>query len=330
MIYYEQLEEIVFNRHKKINADEFIVLSGYVGPVPVMKLSNLPLQSKVVYGMYQSDGINTNLHHILKEVTLNSDMTKVYYSNIPIHSKCYIWRKQGFIESALIGSANFTTSGLTIPFKETLSDVQSESYSHLNTYLNGIINFSRLCTNFSDADCKKIIMNPSFEYINQKLHESICNMPLYSIRDKNVPAKSGLNWGLANAHVSEGDAYITITTELIEYYPSLFPPKQESSGIIIPGSKISRKNDPIELIWDDGTVMEGLLEGNLIINGITYPNKLCSFPKKNVLGKYLRKRLGVGINHQITLDDLRKYGRTSVGITLIADGVYEMDFSPEK
>ena len=330
MIYYNDLEELVFTRHKETKADELIVLSGYVGPVPVMKLSDLPFGSQVIYGMYQSDGIKLGLHNILKEVTVNSDATKVLYAEMPIHSKCYIWRKSGLIESALIGSANFTKTGLTTPYKEILSDVQTESYKPLNEYLNGILETSKLCTEFTDEQCIRLNMNPSFEYLNQKLRESVCNMPLYSVRENKVPEKSGLNWGLANAHVSEGDAYIGITTELINDYPSLFPPKQESSSIIIPGSRINRKNDPVELIWDDGTVMEGLLEGNLDVNGITYPNKLCSCPKKNLLGKYLRNRLGVDINHLITLEDLKKYGRTSIGITLIGDGVYEMDFSPKQ
>ncbi len=330
MIYYNDLEDLVFTRHKETKADELVVLSGYVGPVPVMKLSDLPFGSQVIYGMYQSDGIKSGLHNILKEVTINSDTTKVLYAEMPIHSKCYIWRRNGLIESALIGSANFTTSGLTTPYKEILSDVETESYKPLNDYLNGILETSKLCTEFTDEQCIRLNMNPSFEYLNQKLRESVCNMPLYSVRENKVPEKSGLNWGLANAHVSEGDAYIGITTELINDYPSLFPPKQESSSIIIPGSRINRKNDPVELIWDDGTVMEGLLEGNLVVNGITYPNKLCSFPKKNLLGKYLRNRLGVDIDHLITLDDLKKYGRTSIGITLIGDGVYEMDFSPKQ
>lgn len=330
MIYYENLDDLIFTHHKKLNVDELIVLSGYVGPVPVMKLSDLPFNSQVVYGMYQSDGIKTGLHHILREVTVNSDTTKVFYADMPVHSKCYIWRKNGMIESALIGSANFTTAGLSTPYKEILSDVQVESYKPLNDYLEGVLNSSKLCTNYSDDECIKLNMNPSFEYLNQKLRESVCNMPLYSLRDGKVPEKSGLNWGLANAHVSEGDAYISITTELVGDYPSLFPPKQESSGIVIPGSRISRKNDPVELIWDDGTVMEGLLEGNLVVNGITYPNKLCSFPRKNLLGKYLRKRLGVEVDHLITLDELKRYGRTSIGVSLIGDGVYELDFSPEK
>lgn len=330
MVYYNDLENLVFTRHKETKADELIILSGYVGPVPVMKLSDLPFGSQVIYGMYKSDGIKPGLHNILKEVTINSDATKVFYAEMPIHSKCYIWRKSGLIESALIGSANFTTAGLTTPYKEILSDVQTESYNSLNDYLNGILETSKLCTKFTDQQCVKLNMNPSFEYLNQKLRESVCNMPLYSVRENKVPEKSGLNWGLANAHVSEGDAYIGLTTELINDYPSLFPPKQESSSIIIPGSRINRKNDPVELIWDDGTVMEGLLEGNMVVNGITYPNKLCSFPKKNLLGKYLRNRLGVDIDHLITLDDLKKYGRTSIGVTLIGDGVYEMDFSPKQ
>ena len=57
MLFYQDLEEIIFNRHQIIDADELIVLSGYVGPNPVKRLENLPLKSLVIYGMYGSDGI---------------------------------------------------------------------------------------------------------------------------------------------------------------------------------------------------------------------------------------------------------------------------------
>lgn len=94
--------------------------------------------------------------------------------------------------------------------------------------------------------------------------------------------------------------------------------------------KKNRQNDYIEIIWDDGTIMKGLLEGTQEINGVIYPNKISSAPKKNILGKYLRQRLGVDINHQITKADLIRYGRTDITITLEGEGVYGMNFSPSE
>lgn len=86
----------------------------------------------------------------------------------------------------------------------------------------------------------------------------------------------------------------------------------------------------MELIWDDGFVMKGLLEQNNEMNGLLYPKAICSSERKSVLGLYLRERLGVSPTHLITVDDLIKYGRTDITVSLLAEGVYEMDFSVNK
>ena len=46
-----------------------------------------------------------------------------------------------------------------------------------------------------------------------------------------------------------------------------------------------------------------------------------------IMGKYLRERLGVSLDHIITKRDLMKYGRTHIDISLISDGIYYVDFS---
>ena len=155
----------------------------------------------------------------------------------------------------------------------------------------------------------------------------ICKASLLS-RGTEVPAMSGLNWGLANGHVAVGDAYIAITVDLALHYPNIFPPKADISTDT--GGRPNRQNDPFEIIWDDGVKMQGLLEGNLDIGGIKYPNKIASFPKKSILGKYLRERLGVDLYHRITRSDLEKYGRTDITIFKDENGIYHMDFSIKK
>lgn len=48
------------------------------------------------------------------------------------------------------------------------------------------------------------------------------------------------------------------------------------------------------------------------------------------VGKYLRKRLGVSLEHTITKSDLKRYGRTNIDVTLIGEGIYYLDFSVKK
>lgn len=99
--------------------------------------------------------------------------------------------------------------------------------------------------------------------------------------------------------------------------------------------KANRENDEVELIWDDGTSMIGLMEGQQLDDDDSiYPKQLCSSPNKNIMGLYLRKRLGlinrdgsIDTKHCITKADLIRYGRTTIDISLIGEGIYYMDFS---
>ena len=139
MLFYQDLEEIIFNRHQIIDSDELIVLSGYVGPNPVKRLEKLPLKSLVVYGMYGSDGIGERLNNSLVNLNDTIKNTKIIYSTIPVHSKCYIWKKENVIKHVLIGSANFSTNGLNTPFREVLAETTSDTYYVLNQYLDKIL-----------------------------------------------------------------------------------------------------------------------------------------------------------------------------------------------
>ncbi len=81
--------------------------------------------------------------------------------------------------------------------------------------------------------------------------------------------------------------------------------------------------------------MIGLMEGQQMDeNGLIYPKQLSSSPSKNIIGLYIRKRLGlfnddgsIDTNYCIKKADLIRYGRTSIDISLIGEGIYYMDFS---
>ena len=168
----------------------------------------------------------------------------------------------------------------------------------------------------------------------------VCTMPLYILEEgqKVVPLASGVNWGMAKlsgSHVNINDAYIKIGDDLIRHYPELFPKKQEmptdEKNAVRKGH---RHNDNIEIIWDDGTTMTGLLEGSSpkTINGekANYPKQISTSPKKAELGKYLRRRLGVKEGQAIKYADLEVYGRTSIDVSLQGEGIYYFDFSTEQ
>lgn len=122
----------------------------------------------------------------------------------------------------------------------------------------------------------------------------------------------GLNWG-SNAlnHTKPYDSYIPIHIGTIRANPGLFDKKSAQQVII-------------KFHWDDGRIMQGIYGGN---GPEGYPKQLESIPSKDVLGIYLRKRLGLAATRRISIQDLLNYGRTTVTIQRIDNTNYSLDFS---
>jgi len=229
MLYTENLEEIIFHRHEMFASDELIILSGYVGPKPIERLQFLPFQSKVIYGMYGSEGIKSALHY-------------------------------------------------------SLIDIQ-----------NAI--------------------------------DTVCLLSLTG-KEGEVQNAAGLNWGQNPAnHTTKNDSYIKISIQDIKNHPELFPPKQVNPLRFDGRGRLHRHNDNIDIIWDDDVSMAGLFFGNQTIDGIMYPKQVSSFPHASEMGKYLRKRLHVPDGQPVRKHHLDRYGRSTIGISLLSEGVYRFDFS---
>ncbi len=334
MLYYKNLRETIIGMQEGLAcSNNIIIVSGYVGYQPIKDLCEQckDINITIIYGMYGCERIKQPLHNALVEIQETYSNVTILYSTIPVHSKIYSWNCDDNIKRALIGSANFSVNGLMNDYKEVLSDVENSTFFSLKEYCE-YIKASSINCNSSRVEVNQVSKAPGRCKQEQPLlAKNICRI---SLTDKNglVSKKSGLNWGLSSGHVSEGDAYIRITANYIKQFPTLFPPKKyigienvDSKG------KRNRENDEIELIWDDGEKMMGLLEGQSSpINGLIYPKQLSSSPSKSILGKYIRKRLGVDINHTITMADLKRYGRSSIDISLIGEGIYYLDFSAKR
>ncbi|MGC1631195.1 MAG: restriction endonuclease PLD domain-containing protein [Gelidibacter sp.] len=316
MLYTEDLEELIFHRHQMHDTDELIVLSGYLGPKPVARLEELPFNSTVIYGMYGSEGIKPTLHNSLISIQGSVSKLNIFYSQLPVHSKCYAWRRRGEIIHALVGSANFSVNGLTTPFREVLAETTFDTFRPLNAYIQHVLNNSISCLEIGTERIVKSIINAEF-----------CSMSLLG-RDGEVQNAAGLNWGQnPNNHTTLNDAYIALRTQHIRDYPHLFQPKQMNPQHTDNRGRMQRHNDSIEIIWDDGITMEGLLEGSQPVNGMIYPKQISSFPSKAELGEYIRTRIGVPLGQPVRRHHLERYGRTDIQVSLLGDGVYQFDFS---
>lgn len=321
MLFNEDLENIIFNRHEIIESDELVIVSGFIGPHPLERVEEIPLLTTVVYGMYGSVGIKNSLHNPIVQLNNSIKNLTVLYSEVPVHSKCYIWKKNNCIVHALIGSANFSVNGLRTPFREILAETTRDTFIPLQTYLERILNHSIVCTNATVRG-----VQTGIQLLDIGTDEHICRMTLLDPRTNETHLAGGINWGHGNSHTTPDDAYIAIRSSHIRNYPSFFPPKQEYPQDIR-GGRPRRHNDFFEMIWDDGTIMQGLMEGSYQMNGDVFPKQISSFPSKSVLGFYLRQRIGMNSGAFVRRVDLERYGRTHIDVSLLNEGVYYFDFS---
>jgi hypothetical protein len=318
-LYYRNLYKQFFETYPA-DATDFFGVSGYLGPDPVKKLLEMPFNSHLVYGL-QRETPNILLHNQL--IKTHGPKVSIFYPDIPSHSKCYLWMRGDKPIRALIGSANFSTNGLYNDFRETLMEVEPPDLFAIKAYFEVIKDTSRACTEI------QVRQSPNDASINSS---SECELQLYD-ESGQVQLMSGLNWGFARGHVAPNDALIAIRKSHLRSHPHFFQPIFFEP---VEGHHTRKSKEAVELIWDDGVIMEVLFEGSQIgDNGLNYPKNLCSTPSKSILGKYIRSRLGLppvtrakNPDERITREMLVKYGASSVKLKLIQPGVYSANFSP--
>ena len=295
-----------------LDCDELFVLSGYVGPGPLQNLSLVDgVRLNVIYGL-ALESVSQLLHEELLRIVSKDKKTKIFYSTTPSHVKIYIWLKKGAPVYCLNGSANFTSNGLLKPYREVLSQVPTSQFKSMMEYVSLI---QGACFPIQEFEPKvKITKMIAAE------EEVQYNNGMY-LTDSLFATRSKINWGHGNAHTNVRDAYIPISTKDIKRAPDLFPAKTENKGLGF------ADNDPIDIVWDDGTIMTGILEGTQTIGGERFPNKIATYKDKKILGDYLRLRMGVEPGEFVTELDFVNYGRNNIGIKLIGDATYQFDFS---
>lgn len=75
--------------------------------------------------------------------------------------------------------------------------------------------------------------------------------------------------------------------------------------------------------------MRGRLEGSqpLAGNDLKFPKNLTSYIHNNEFGIYVRVRMGIPLGQLILREDLMRYGRDTISVSKIEEGVYFLDFS---
>lgn len=321
-LYYRNLQKEFFERFPQ-EATEFYAVSGYLGPDPVNRLLSLPLNSCIIYGL-QRETPNLLLHQQLTKI--HGDKVSILYPEVPSHAKCYLWLSEGKPIRGLVGSANFSTNGLSNDFRETLIEVEKPDLFAVKAYIDVIKESSRACNVVAVAETNTNIVTDLTKG---------CELELYDPKSGEVQSMHGLNWGFSNGNVTPNDACIPIRTKHIKQFPHLFQPVFFNPD---DGHRSRSKNskEAVEIIWDDGVIMEALFEGSQPINGMNYPKQISSIPRKNILGEYIRARLNMlpvsdmrNSSEKINRSTLERYGRNTITFKLIQPGVYSADFSPK-
>ena len=327
MLYYKNLWNQVFETFPR-DADEVKILSGYVGPIPASCLKDIGIKSTIIFGLFKENR-KQRLHEEL--VKLHSDKSRILYPEILAHSKCYVWLKNNVPIRALVGSANFSSNGLKSDYREVLFEVDERQSVFINSYIDIIERSAVPCnTVIVDDSPAKAAREKELRELVEDLTQGRIKLNLLDRRG-DMPSKSGLNWGMAEgSHVRPNDAYIAIRKHDIMMHPEIFMPRHE-----LPPGESSKGNltEVVELIWDDGEVMQARFEGTQYIPELgnqKYPKQLASFPHKDILGRYFRTRLNVQDGAPILKQHLMDYGTTHVELSLVEEGVYAANFKPPK
>ena len=334
-MYTRNLYNEVVQRHNFNGANELEIMGGFVGPSPVKSLTETDLNCRIVYGCLQSGKVSEKLHQQFLRATKSSKKVNLFYKQNYNHSKIYLWKKSGIPIEALVGSANFSTSGLENDFQEVLFKITDRNeLDEINSFLNHAIDDSeKISEHYSKfSNIKKVKLESSAVGQDEILSLDPPHVSVSLTIEKGgliqTPRASGVNWGFKSdgspaekRHIS--DAYIPISSKLVKSVPDLFP----NSGVNpnFGQGQGHRNSSAAEAIFDDGVEMKRSFEGyggkeNLV-------KQLTSLPKKNILGEYIRKRMGLPESAKIEYQDLVEYGRLNIEISLLQEGIYFIDFS---
>lgn len=349
-IFIDNLEPLIMST--VCTSDEIIIISGFFSIDIIENIAKQGIPTTFYYGMYLRNGISSSNYNSFKRLEATYPNLKI---NIPIayhiHTKCYIFKKAGITFNALVGSANASSSALsTTPNSELLTPIDSAAdKSFLDNYAADIDAVSVHYDNpiiIPSAKAKALaVSTKKSKKIPKSWNKYTGNpfsaiIPLYYIA-KGKPVVhnvDGLNWG-NGPHASKNsdmESVLPIRKFHINNYPLLIPFNGSvGSGT---GGKIQRMQSPIDMVWDDGTVMKMLFQqGGIEIPSKgkrapgaayrQYPKALTSNSGGAELGSYLRRRLGLPSNATVTYKDLRAYGRDYVTLTLTNAGIYELDFN---
>jgi HKD family nuclease len=313
MLSQDLFEEILI-KPAKDGADSLCIISGFVSPslasrhIEALLKIEKHVKIKLIYGMFGQSNISKNNHLAFQHLASERFPTKFECFYVikppPIHSKGYAWYRENTPFRGFIGSMNYTQNGFSGNQREIATPCDA---SEIQGYFESLLSEAIDCR---EADAH--IANPQKE-VDQPLvaptppdgYEGLEKVTI-ELFGKKGNKNSGLNWGHREKYKRDrNQAYIRVPMAIAK--TNFFPPVTRHFTVLTDDDKM------------------------LICTRAQQHAKAIHTPLNNALiGEYFRNRLGLASGQFVTVDDLKRYGRTSVDFYKIDDETYFMDFSLKK
>lgn len=232
----------------------------------------------------------------------NSNKTSCFtcsylFQSLNLKNNFYIWFKNGKIIQIFECPYDFTQASLLRKHNVISEDVKTRI--SLKIY-DKIIKNSIFC-NHSEIEEYIKIQSPNVFLKDNISHSDNCVHLSLLTKNNEIGKKSGLNWG-QRGNRNPNEAYIPLPV-----------------GIARSGFFPLNKQHFMTITDDRHTLLLRVEQQN---------NKAITTPLSNaLLGEYFRNRLGLHNGAYVTVNDLKRYGRTDVTFYKIDEEQYYMDFS---
>ena len=264
-------------------AEHLKIISGYATHTmaswhfsEIETLYNQGIKITLIIGMCKFDGISISVHegfkNLMREALPNNSQfcCQYIFNAAPVHSKLFLWEKNGEPFSAFMGSANYTQAAFSPLRREIMTECDP---LEANDYFNEIEPDSIYCTHAAIEDYVTLcpshpILNAEEEPLVLVRGAGVSSVTLsFLTRSGEVGSRSGLNWGQRDGR-EPNQAYIPLPSRIAR--TNFFP--------------LNRNH--FSVLTDDGK--------QLILRVEQQNNKAITTPLNNsLLGEYFRNRLGL-------------------------------------
>lgn len=308
-------------------SDELKIVTGYSSPSMVSRhleevhrIGLADLKIELLIGMTGVDGVSKAAHLGFKSIagqTHAGSFTCGYVlPGSSVHSKLYVWLKDGVAIEAWAGSANYSQNGFGIGSRgmshhEILTDTSTESALEYFQFVHSK-SIDSLHPDFDElmpASRKSRgvrVFSSDFDVI-QISEDGVSQVTLPLVQLSKSPGEvhnsgAGLNWGQREGR-DRNQAYIPVPSSVAR--AGFFPDKGVHFDVIT--------ND------NEAFVMTVAQAGD----------KALETPHDNsLLGAYFRKRLGLKMGEFVKTEDLVRFGSTGVVFQKLDDETYQMIYQP--